>query len=297
MRVVNDGVVFGEPLTVLRATQDHGAAVDVAHRRIRKDFSQYAAGVLIEMCPAALDAENLVVDHVDQVVVAGDRLQQRWRRGEDGDVLGAQDVAGLLENVIDIGRGLIHRAAGDQLLDPPRIQVDGEQHRIQRRRTPPLHLPEHVRTGGPDHQQPAVTKTRLLEQIGGIPRRELFLPVGQDDHPLGCSGGTTALVNSRSGRVGSIPGRHQVSNIDVAQLVHDVGEQRQILEGLDVGQWVEVQRVGALEPIPRSGIRPEMPLDRGLQICARIVNRLDPGQIDQRKIAPSIEFGIACNHG
>ena len=97
------------------------------------------------MCPAPFDAENLVVDHVDQVVVAGDRLQ-RWRRREDGDVLGAHDVTGLLENVIDIGRGLIHRTAGDQLLQPPRIQVDGEQHGIQQRRNPPLPLPEHVRT-------------------------------------------------------------------------------------------------------------------------------------------------------
>ena len=36
-------------------------------------------------------------------------------------------LAGLLENVIDTGRGLIHRTAGDQLLHPPRIQVDGVQ--------------------------------------------------------------------------------------------------------------------------------------------------------------------------
>jgi hypothetical protein len=143
---VNDRVVLRQPLTGLCATQDHRAAVDVAHCRIRKDLPQYAAGVLIEMCPAPLDAENLVVDHVDQVVVAGEGLQQRWRRGEDGDVLGAQDAAGLLENVIDIGRGIIRRAAGDQLLDPPRIHVDGEQHRVQQRRHPPLQLPEHVRT-------------------------------------------------------------------------------------------------------------------------------------------------------
>src|SRR5258708_22837268 len=44
--VVNDRVVLRQPLTDLLATQYHRASVDVAHFRIRKDFSQYPTGIL-----------------------------------------------------------------------------------------------------------------------------------------------------------------------------------------------------------------------------------------------------------
>ena len=91
-------------------------------------------------------------------------------------------MAGLLNDVLDIGRGLVRGPAGDELLDPPRIQVDGEQHRVQDGGQPALHLAEHMRTGRTDHQQAAVAQARLLHHFGGMPCRELLLPVRQHDH-------------------------------------------------------------------------------------------------------------------
>src|ERR1700757_3513895 len=71
--------------------------------------------------PPPLDAENLVVDDVDQIVVAGDGLQQRWRRREDRDVLGSQNVAGLPVRHPRCGPGMVgvDAPAGLRLDLPP----------------------------------------------------------------------------------------------------------------------------------------------------------------------------------
>jgi hypothetical protein len=50
--IVIDGVVLKPPLTGPRAAQDHRAAIKCCALSIRKVIPQYAAGVLIEMCPA-----------------------------------------------------------------------------------------------------------------------------------------------------------------------------------------------------------------------------------------------------
>ena len=151
----------------------------------------------------------------------------------------------MLDDVLDVGCSLLGSAARHQLLDPARIQVDVEQRRIEPGCHLSLELAEHVRAGRSDEQEAAVTQRRLVE-VGGKPGRHLFDPVAQEDHPLRDAGGSAALVNHGCGRCRAVAGWHHVANRHLAQFIDDIWKQGQILERLDVGEGVEVQRLGAV---------------------------------------------------
>ena len=61
------------------------------------------------------------------------------------------------------------------------------------------------------------------------------------------------------------------------RLVHRVVEQ--VLEGLDIGQRVELERPRPVEPVPRSGVGAEVALHGGLKGRLRIIIGFGPGQL------------------
>jgi hypothetical protein len=197
------------------------------------------------------------------------------------DVLRAQNVARLFDDVIDIRCDLIGRAAGDELFDPARIQVDGEIHRIERRGEPSLPVTDPVRTAGTDQQQSAVADALIAAEVGHIPVHDLLVPVGHDDDALGRPGGAAAVEDPRDRRMGPVAGGDQIANSDVAQFVDDVRKQRKILEGLDIGEWVELQTFRTLQPVPRSRFRAEVPAHGRAQVGFWIIDGLAPGQVKQ----------------
>ena len=77
------------------------------------------------------DVADLLIDQLDKTVVTGDGLQQRRRGMEVADILRLQNVFGLLDDVLDVGRDFRAGIAGDDLLHPARIQVDGVIDRTQ----------------------------------------------------------------------------------------------------------------------------------------------------------------------
>ena len=80
------------------------------------------------------------------------------------------------------------------------------------------------------------------------------------------------------------PRGYQILDRHIAQLVEQVGKQPQIREGLDVGQRVEVQRLGGAQPKRRARVFAEVPGDRGAQIGLGVVNGYRSRDVQQRKI-------------
>jgi hypothetical protein len=176
------------------------------------------------MCaPASLDCRHLLVDQLDEVVVAGDAFEQWWRGDEDINVLRAQEEPGLLDQMLGVGGGLVGLAGGNELFYPARVQVNGEH---QTTASPGLRRGDrahHMRTGG-QHAEPVdVARHAVRIQLTAHPRDGPLPPVAQEHHPLGGAGGAAALIDTHNVGIWPVAPRDQILHPHVAQLIDDVG--------------------------------------------------------------------------
>ena len=121
-------------------------------------------------------------------------------------------------------------------------------------------------------------------QLADFPFDGLSAPVGHDDHPFGRPGGPTAFEDPRCRRPRAVPCGYQVPDGHLPQFIDDVGEQRQVIEGLDVGEWIEAEALCSSQPVRRAGGGAEVPLHSRVQACLRILDKLGAGQIEYREV-------------
>ena len=74
--------------------------------------------------PAPADCLDLRIHQVHQHIVAGDSLEQRRGDREEADILSAQHIDRLLDDMTGVGLGVVEPLVGDEPFDPARIQVD-----------------------------------------------------------------------------------------------------------------------------------------------------------------------------
>ncbi len=132
--------------------------------------------------------------------MARDRVQQRGSGVQVDDVLAAQNVFGLFEDVALIGRHLGRGAARDELLDPPGIEVDQMADRTQPGRHHPGEVADTVRAAGHQAQEAAPADEPGPTEVVGLPVGDLGYPVRQLRRPLGCARGATGLEDQRDRR-------------------------------------------------------------------------------------------------
>ena len=58
----------------------------------------------------------------------------------------------------------------------------------------------------------------------------------------------------------------------------------EVVEGLDVGERVEVECLRRAQPERAAGVLAEVPRDRGAQICDRILDRMLAWNVQQREV-------------
>ncbi|EUA43098.1 hypothetical protein I552_7839 [Mycobacterium xenopi 3993] len=138
-----------------RLREDHRAAENHRDRGIREDLAKQIQRVGVDMGAAEQDIADLLVHQVHDVIVAGEGFEQRRSGVQIRDVLGAQNVTGLLDYVFDVGQHVGGGVAGSELFDPARIQIDRVEDRAESRRDQAGEVAHPVRSAGHKAQEAA----------------------------------------------------------------------------------------------------------------------------------------------
>ena len=132
--------------------------------------------------------------------------------------------------------------------------------------------------------QPTAAHEATRREILDLPTGHLLDPVWQLGGSLRRSGGSARFEDQRDRGRGSIAPWDQVVDRYVAQLTEQVREPAEVVEGLDIGQRVEVQVLRRPQPERASGVLAEVPCDRRAQECDRIVDELSSRNVQQREV-------------
>src|SRR5271170_2085606 len=94
-----------------RLGKNHRAAERHRDRRLREDSAEQIQRVDVHMRTAEQHEADLLGHQVYHVIIAGHGLEQRRSRVQVRDVLGLQDMDGLLDEMVDVGHHLRGRVA------------------------------------------------------------------------------------------------------------------------------------------------------------------------------------------
>src|SRR5882757_4462157 len=176
-----------------RLGKNHRAAERHRDCRLREDPAQQIQRVDVYIRATEQHEADLLVHQIDHVVVAGHGLEQRRSGMQVRDVLGLQDVDGLLDEMVDIGRHLRGGVAGSDPLDPSRVQIDGVKGRAEALGDQAREVAHTVRPARHHAQEATAGQEAAAGEILGLPFDDLGDPIRQLDSPFRRTGGTTGF--------------------------------------------------------------------------------------------------------
>ena len=199
-------------------------------------------------------------------------------------MLRLQDEHGLLDDVVDVGRHFRGGVAGGELLDPAWVDVDRVEHRAESLGDQAGEVAHTVRAAGHQAQEALPAQKATRGEVLCLPVDDLCDPIRQLHSAFRSPGGATGFEYLGHRRRRSIPARYQVLDRNTSQLTEEVGKQTQIRKGVDVGQRVEVQRLGCAQPERRAGVLAEVPGHRRAQVGLGVVDRYRSRDVQQREV-------------
>ena len=161
---------------------------------------QQVQGVDVDVRAAEQQEADLLVDQVDHVVGTGDGLEQRRSGVQIRDVLCLQHVDSLLDQVVDVGRHLRGGVAGDQLLDPAGIDVDGVKGRAESLGDQTREVAHSVRPARHHAEKATAPHESAVGEVLGLPLHHLRDPIRQLHSPFRRTGGAAGFEDLRHRR-------------------------------------------------------------------------------------------------
>src|SRR6478672_13644973 len=132
--------------------------------------------------------------------------------------------------------------------------------------------------------QPAAPHEAAVDEILHLPTGHLLDPVRQLGGPFRRTCGAARFEDQRDRCRASVTAWDQVVDGSIAKLMQKVGKPAEVVEGFDIGLWVEVQCLRRPQPERAAGVLPEVPRHRGAQICDRILDRMLAWNVQQREV-------------
>lgn len=238
----------------------HRVAVRTGQLGLREQLLvDQAQGLAVHAGAAPDDAAHALAQQGEHVLAGADGLQDARGGGDAADVLGAQDVLDLVEDVVDVPAELGLAPLADTAPHPARVEVDEvAEHAAQFGEGGDV-LGHHVRARRSDVEPVALAGGEaLLVEQSALPL-DVAAPRGGVHDPLGRTGGPARLVDPVP-HPGRAAARHELVGRYPAPVDRHVREQAQVREALDVGARVEGEALGAFDPVRAAGQRREVPL-------------------------------------
>ncbi len=109
----------------------------------------------------------------------------------------------------------------------------------------PREVADTVRSARHETQKARARHEAACGEVLGLPPGDLLDPVGQLSGPFRGAGRAAGLEDLGQRRRRTVSPRDEIFDGHVPQLVHEVGEALQVLEGVDIGHRVERQSLAA----------------------------------------------------